>query len=68
MTLWQLAHLDENIELETDAAAVDGGRRVTLRRTPCVVPASLPFTDDAGNESSVVPFLAGKTLSFSLDL
>ncbi|KAI9033320.1 hypothetical protein DFJ74DRAFT_652026 [Hyaloraphidium curvatum] len=45
-----------------------GQKRETIRlvRQPFVVPDELKYVDDEGKEASLVPFLAGQTLSWSL--
>lgn len=47
---------------------ISGDRpQVKLVKRPFKVPDELPFTDDEGKKSSVVPFLAGKELSWSIE-
>ncbi|KAI8910328.1 hypothetical protein EDD86DRAFT_190006 [Gorgonomyces haynaldii] len=42
-------------------------QKVNLLRKPFAVPESIPYVSDEGKEETVVPFLAGKTLAFTLE-
>ena len=38
---------------------------ITLVKSPCMVPLSYDYTDDDGQERHIVPFMAGKQLTWS---
>ena len=43
------------------------GKDIILKRGQFKVPDALPFVDDTGASSSVVPFMAGRMLTFAMD-
>ncbi len=42
-------------------------KKVTLVRQPFQVPEEYVYVDDEGNKRSLVPFMAGKSLAFSIE-